>query len=85
MEEGTLLLPEDDDILLLEEEGHPLPEEGYPLPAEKYNFKHSKIRIWATNRLPMAPFGTKLGQNESYGLQAFFKRIPALREPIFRR
>ena len=36
-----------------------------------------------TNRVPMAPFGLKLGQNESYGLQEPFKTLPALREPVF--
>ncbi len=36
-----------------------------------------------TNRVPVAPFEPKLGQNESYGLQEPFKTLPALRESIF--
>ena len=31
-----------------------------------------KTTVWATNRVPVARFGLKLGQNESYGLQGPF-------------
>ena len=43
----------------------------------------SKIHKIITNRVPVALFGLKLGQNESYGLQEPFKTLPALREPVF--
>ncbi len=38
--------------------------------------KRPKTILLVTNRVPVAPFGLKLSQNESYGLQEPFKTPP---------
>ena len=38
--------------------------------------KRPKTTLLVTNRVPVAPFGPKLSQNESYRLQEPFKKPP---------